>query len=120
MPDLSDLIARVEAASGPDRELDADIAEHVYGWKRATIGPDYDGENSCEILTPDGKLIPGFAYPNRGVIHRSYHCENYTRDCRDPAFPRDAVRKQLAANLSAILKARQTSNGDRHAGEKGE
>jgi hypothetical protein len=27
MPDLSDLIARVEAASGPDRELDLAIAE---------------------------------------------------------------------------------------------
>lgn len=110
MSDITSLIERIEAATGPDRELDADIAEHVYGWKLAHVGPDYDGNNACDILTPDGRLIEGFAYPHRGAIHRAYHCEKYTRDCNDPAFPRDAVRKQLAATLAAILRARQAAD----------
>jgi len=99
--ELNALAERCEAATGADRELDADIAQQVYGWRLARIGSDYDGQNACEILTPDGRLYPGFAYPPRGVIHRAYHVPDYTRDCRDSAFPRNAVRQQLAADLRA-------------------
>jgi hypothetical protein len=102
MKDLIALADRVERASGPDRNLDADIAQYAYGWKVARVGLDCDGENASEILTCDGLLPKGFSYPNRGKIHRAYHCEQYTRDCLDPAFAKDVVRKQLAESLRAL------------------
>lgn len=99
---LAELADRVEALDGPSREVDALIAEHVYGWKRASIGPDYDGQNASEVLTPSGQpYCNGFQYPPRGALPLWYHVEDYTRDTRDPAFPKDAVRKQLAAALRA-------------------
>jgi hypothetical protein len=103
---LLELAERCEAATGPDRELDADIAEHAYGWKPAPCPADANGENGSDVLTPDGlpfKRPDGqhWCYPPVGAIHRAYHCPEYTRDCRDPAFPRDAIRKQTAAALRA-------------------
>lgn len=99
--DLLQLAAQVEALTGACRETDAEIAEKVYGWKRTTVGPDYDGNNAGEVLTPNGRLIPGFSYPPRGRIHLGYHVEEFTRDCRDHLLPRDSVRKKTAAALRA-------------------
>lgn len=80
MTAVATLIARLEGGGGPNRELDAalrDIAAESFvqhsGWKLATIGPDYDGNNACEIYTQTGKLIAGFGYPNRGIVHRFFH-----------------------------------------------
>ena len=100
--DHIDMLAeRCEKAKGPDRELDAEIAEHAYGWKRAKVGPDYDGQNACEILTESGELLKGFAYPPRGFLPLYYHVPKYTRDPTDPAVPRNYVREQTAAALKA-------------------
>ncbi|WP_420140127.1 hypothetical protein [Sphingomonas sp.] len=99
---LEALAEWVEALTGPDRDVDAAVSEQVYGWKPVRIGPDYDGNNACEVLTATGCLYDGFAYPPRGAIPRYYHCEHYTRDSRDPAFPRDAVRKLLAAEIRSL------------------
>lgn len=60
--------AAIDALSG--RDLDAAIAEHVLKWKPCKIGPDYDGENECEILTPDGTLGNGYEPPRRGKLPR--------------------------------------------------
>ena len=75
------LAARIEAAKGPDRELDADIAEQALGWKLVTIGSDYDGKNASEVLTPNGEPIGnGFVYPPKGKVHRAYHVPQFTHD----------------------------------------
>ena len=99
--ELDALAERVERLTVADREIDADVAEKLYGWKPAQVGADYDGKDACEILTQDGKLIPGFAYPPKGKIHRAYHVPDYTRDCRDSALDRAIVRKLLASDIRA-------------------
>lgn len=103
---LEALAVRCEAATGPDRELDAAIAEVAYGWKPAPCPADAKGENAGEVLTPDGEMFrqpngDRWVYPPLGKVHRAYHVPTYTRDCRDEAFPRDAIRKQTAASLRA-------------------
>lgn len=99
--DLLALADRVEKLTGPDRGVDGLVAELIYGWKPARVGPDYDGNHAGDVLTPNGKLYDGFSYPPRGKIHRAYHCDLYTRDCLDPAFPKNAVRKKLAEDIRA-------------------
>jgi hypothetical protein len=57
-----------------NRELDGEIAEIVYGWKLTHVGPDAQGQNECDILSPNGKLPQGFELPRVGKIHRAYLC----------------------------------------------
>lgn len=103
--ELIELAERVEKAEGADRRLDAEIAELAYGWKPCRIPPDCNGENACDVLTPDGAPFTcdgrRWSYPPKGGVHRAYHCEQYTRDATDPAIPRNYVRLQTAAALRA-------------------
>lgn len=78
--ELQDLLARVEAASGADRELDCLLHVTLERWKLTNVPPDYDGKNECEVWTPDGKLIEGFAYPNRGKVSPFYHVPGHSAD----------------------------------------
>jgi hypothetical protein len=97
---LLELAERCEKATGPDRDLDADIAEQAFDWKRFQVGADVSGENNCSVLTPHGgPICDGFAYPPKGPVHRAYHVPEYTRDTRDAAVPRDYVRQQTASAL---------------------
>jgi hypothetical protein len=107
---LVELAERVEAATGPDRELDGEIAEKAYGWKPAPCPPDANGENAGEVLTPDGQMFrqpngDHWVYPPVGKVHRAFHVPHYTRDCRDEAFPRNSIRLQVAACLRARAAA---------------
>ena len=63
-----------------EAELRSAIAEEIYGWKPARIGPDIEGKNEGEVLTPNGELIKGFAYPPRGKVHRGYHFPRFSGD----------------------------------------
>lgn len=100
--DLMELASRVEAGEGPDRDLDAEITVALYGWKLCPVPADANDENGCEVLTPDGKPYEGgFTYPVLGKVHKAYHCPAWTRDCRDEAFPRGAIRQQTAATIRA-------------------
>jgi|SRR5688572_1242230 len=67
------LISRLRDATGPDRELDAEIHVRVHGWKLSRVPKDYDGKNDGETYTPDGEPIPGFCYPPKGKIGLYYH-----------------------------------------------
>lgn len=100
-----DLADRIERLTGPDRDIDAEIAEHLLGWRRARVAADYDGQNASEVLTPDGRLLDNFSYPPRGKIALYYHVPAHTRDCKDEAFPRNAVRALLVSELRAACPA---------------
>jgi hypothetical protein len=65
-----------------DRDLDADIAQHIFGWLPVFIGEDFNGENNCEVLTPSGVLPKGFTFPNIGKVHRGFLVPSYTSDLR--------------------------------------
>ena len=43
------------------------------------VGPDADGKNECEILTPDGKLPEGIELPRKGKIGAAYLVPAYSR-----------------------------------------
>lgn len=64
-----------------NRDLDALIAEKIYGWKIVRLGPDASGKNACDILTEHGKLYEGYSYPP-GVLHKGYQTPRYSSDLR--------------------------------------
>lgn len=57
--DVSELLSRVEGATGPDRELDRDIGLAIGGWKHVGSGP-YGMLDIGGDLYPDH---PGSMYP---------------------------------------------------------
>lgn len=59
MTDLSELLAKLEAAEGPSRELDADIAVEIVGFFRAPAKYEQDDFDYC-YKDKDGTVIcPG-------------------------------------------------------------
>lgn len=100
------------------RDLDALVAVEILGWKPAQLGLDARGENPCEVLTRDGKLMQGFGYPNVGKVHRAYHAPHYSSELRDALSLAAMVRLSLdqfppylgpeALTLAAIQHHRQT------------
>lgn len=83
-----------------NRELDCEIAEIIYGWKLVHVGPDAQGGNECDILSPDGKLPQGFELPRRGKIHRAYLCPQYSSDWQTAISL--ARRVQLRSSVSGL------------------
>lgn len=61
-----------------DRELDADIAEHIYGWKEVNVPPDYDGINAGTTLAPPEGVHPDYRWPNIGKVHRGFLTPEYS------------------------------------------
>jgi len=113
---LRSLADAVEALSGPCRETDALIAELAYGWKLAPVPPDAKGENTGEVLTPDGQPFRQsdgrpWNYPPLGKVHRAYHCAEYTRDCRDWDLPINTIRTNTAIALRALASLRAIGEG---------
>jgi hypothetical protein len=66
-----------------DRDLDAAIAEKIYGWKPCPVPVDAHGKNACEVLTHDGTKPDGYEWPNVGVLHRGYFAPLFTSDLYD-------------------------------------
>ena len=63
-----------------NRELDAEIAETIFGWRLAHVGPDAHGGNECDILSPDGNLPKNYDLPKLGRLHRAFLCPQYSSD----------------------------------------
>lgn len=65
-----------------DRDLDANIAEYIFGWKEIKVPPDANGYNECIILTPNGSLkdFSPYALPVKGKLHRAFLVPPYTGD----------------------------------------
>lgn len=60
------------------RQLDGYIAYRYYGWRMTKVPRDYDGQNECEVLTPDGILADG-SVPNKGKVGPYFLVPEYTR-----------------------------------------
>lgn len=70
---LQDLIKRIEAADGPDRELDAEIAVQVKPWREmcnlgVEIPPYTSSIDAAMTLVPDGWIIKEYT-ASRFVPH---------------------------------------------------
>ena len=63
-----------------NRDQDAEVVELIYKWKYASIGKDYDGNNECKILAPNGELPEGFCPPMKGVIHKGFLAPSFSND----------------------------------------
>lgn len=91
--DLSELIEKLEKATGPDQQLDraiqAYVAEHIDRWPWKDIGPDAFGQNASRVLTPPN-LPKDFAYPPKGAVHPWYH------------VPDKAVTESIDAALALV------------------
>lgn len=64
----------------PGKELNAMVAEHVFGWRKVP-GPttDYDGPcESFDVLVPPTIDDPFPLYPPRGAIKPWYFCSNWS------------------------------------------
>lgn len=121
--DLPALIARVEAATGPDRELDAEIALAT-GWER--------GEAGAFWREPGTRLWSGY-YPNPTAsldaavslvlegwrfvgltyvpIRRQWHC---TLEAPDGGLVHGAAKTEQHARTAAALRAWQAQEGKGH------
>lgn len=67
-------------AMKPGRELDALVAEHVFGYKRVTMSLDYYGKNGGnEVLQPQ-EISEFYNYPPVGRIPLWYHCKEWSTD----------------------------------------
>ena len=63
-----------------DRDLDAAIAESIFGWSLANVGPDINGENECRILSENGQVPLALELPRKGLIHRGFLCPLFSSD----------------------------------------
>jgi len=63
------------------REIDAKVAEHIFGYKREIIPPDANGENECKILVPPN-LPSDLMYPPKGKLAFTYHVPRYSSDIK--------------------------------------
>lgn len=83
-----------------NRDLDAAIAEEVFGWKLVQIGKDANGENACEILAENGELSPDYRPPNIGNLHRGFLTPQFSSNREDAI--KAAVKAGLKMDISGI------------------
>lgn len=83
-----------------NRDLDAEIVEKVYGWKLTRVGPDANGENTCEILCAGGRLPTGWVPPALGHLHRGILAPPYSSN-REVAI-KLAVHVGMKMDISEI------------------
>ncbi len=64
------------------RELDAEIAKRLLGWRPTKVGKDASGKNECEILTPDGTLdcLGDYKLPPKGKLHEAFLVPAFHRE----------------------------------------
>lgn len=130
MTDLRELVERLEAAEGPSRELDAEIARAL-GWKDVGIGP--HAPQTVKWVRPDGSetfnrlpaytasidaaltLVPegwewtvGNTYAEGRTFAR---VENFALK-GEPNFNVDGQRPPALALTIAALKAREADDAD--------
>ena len=63
-----------------NRDLDAKIVEHIFGWRYIPVSSDANGENACEVLYPPNKdadqsfysTLPLVGKPHIGVAAPRY------------------------------------------------
>jgi hypothetical protein len=63
------------------RDIECTIAEKLLGYRRVSVGKDYEGKNEGEVLVPPtwGKG-GGYTYPPRGPIALWHHVPRWASD----------------------------------------
>lgn len=74
------------------RELDAEVAERVLGFRRHPVPKDYDGVNAGETLVPPGFREDSFTWPPRGAVSFTYFANKYSTNLVDAFTVVDAMR----------------------------
>ena len=114
MTDLTALLERVEAATGPDREIDTEIAR-AFGWTPPGINPAlWEGKE-----TPSWWATPGFGMPaytssldaaialvERVLPGWSWHAMNKDQEENDPYKLRDTPRAHRGAVCARTVCAK--------------
>ena len=80
------------------RDLDAEIAEKIFGWKLISVGKDFNGENQGEILYPPNQTPDQEFYnflPRIGKIHRGCATNAYHEDLLDAIIVAKHVKLTL-------------------------
>jgi hypothetical protein len=95
-----------------NRDLDAQIAEEIYGWTLFPVSADCDGENASEILAPYEDYIPYSSLPVKGKIGKAFLCPTYShslahaleliREVKMPVNVLDMPRKPEAIALACL------------------
>lgn len=68
-----------------NRDLDAQIAKEIYGWRYVPVSADYNGENACEILFSPNSEPDQEHYdmlPRIGKPHEGFFTPNFSSDLR--------------------------------------
>ncbi len=78
-----------------NRDLDAAIEQDIFGWRLTHVGPDYDGQNECEVLTSNGQLPKDYLLPPKGKLHRGFFCRRFSEDWDNALFLARYVRLSI-------------------------
>ncbi|KLK91377.1 hypothetical protein AA309_19950 [Microvirga vignae] len=128
MSKLSELLKRIEAAEGPDRELDYEIWAALHGWKikhngMARFFQTPDGHDSVRALRAPKltssldaaialleRMLPGWHYEmackmTRPFPHYTTMLTNQWASYAAPRFTGQSESNQALALLSALLSA---------------
>lgn len=65
-----------------NRDLDAKIAQDIFGWVLVPVSADANGENACEVLAPSANQNQDFynSLPLVGKPHVGFACRRYSCD----------------------------------------
>ncbi len=86
-----------------NRDLDAEIAEKIFGWRLQPVGKDAKGENACEVLFPPGTENNQNYYnmlPNIGKIHKGFLTPTFSSNLNESL--KLAVKVGLKMDISEI------------------
>lgn len=104
MPDLPSLLARIESATGPDREIDAYLADWLDQQYIGADAPCYTASIDAGIALCE-RVLPGWSWAvdsGYAANHQKSHAEAWTGDDEGSG---DAATPALAL-CAAIIKAR--------------
>ena len=116
MTDIAGLVERLEAATGPDRELDLDLARalvpDVIVSRRNSDDTanepytywEYTGSIDAALSLVERKLPTDYHFFELSIGHKRAHCEIHDQRIYDPIGTADAPTAPLAL-LIALLKA---------------
>lgn len=74
------------------REVDGKVAVKIFGFRRARVPKDINGENDGDVLLPSGLRDDEFTYPPRGIVPLTYFVPQYSIDPIQCKLLKNALR----------------------------